>query len=121
MFDSLIQNDVPGVYASAHGGHSSLKSKENYVSPESASTKAINKILGNSLNSEESSSFNDLVSVERSKVKQTINFIKNSDKENQNPLSAASLPDNPQMQRVPVNHFFPRGRAHSSPTNAWAE
>ena len=28
MFDCLVENDVPGVYASAHGGHHNLKSKE---------------------------------------------------------------------------------------------
>ena len=93
MFDSMIQNDVPGVYASAHGGHSSLKSKENYVSSESASTKAINKILATNLSGEESSSFNDLVNVERSKVKDTIHNIKIRGKENQDPnISEESAP-----------------------------
>ena len=93
MFDSMIQNDVPGVYASAHGGHSSLKSKENYVSSESASTKAINKILATNLSGEESSSFNDLVNVERSKVKDTIHNIKIRGKENQDPnISKESAP-----------------------------
>ena len=29
MFDSLMENEVPGVYASAHGGHSSALSKES--------------------------------------------------------------------------------------------
>ena len=68
MFDSLIQNDVPGVYASAHGGHSSWKSKESYVSPESASTKAINKILAKSLNGENPASFKEIYEKERNKI-----------------------------------------------------
>ena len=116
MYDSMIQNDVPGVYASAHGGHSSLKPKENQVSPESASTKAINKILANNLSGEESSSFNDLVDAEHSKVQQIIHNIKNRGKEYQYPKiskqsapiqTGKAMPSHPQVHLsagLPVHH-----------------
>ena len=85
MFDSLVDHEVPGVYASAHGGHSSLRSKESYVSAKAVSTKAINKILANSLSGENSSNFNELVNVERSKENDKIDKIKRRGKENISP------------------------------------
>ena len=85
MFESMVENDVPSVYASAHGGHSNLKSKENYVSSKSASTKAINKILADNLSGENSSTFNDLFDAERTKAKINIENIKYRGKENKDP------------------------------------
>ena len=89
MMDSLIENEVPSVYASAHAGHSNLKSKENYVSAKDESTKATNKILANSLSGEESSSFNQLVQTERAKTKDKMDQIKG--KENVDPSSKFGL------------------------------
>ena len=40
MFESLMGNEVPGVYASAHGGHVSFTSKASYVTSKEASKKA---------------------------------------------------------------------------------
>ena len=48
----------------AHAGRQSLKSKENYVSAKDESTKAINKILADTLSGEESLSFNQIVQTE---------------------------------------------------------
>ena len=92
MFDSMVENEVPGVYASAHGGHSSMKSKENYVSSKAPSTKAINKILADTLNGEDSSTFNDLVSAERTKTNEQIQKMKNQYKENQDPMKPSDPP-----------------------------
>ena len=69
MFVSMIEHQVPSVYASAHGGHHNLNSKESYVSSKAASLKAINKILANSLSGEDSSNFQDLVGEETAKAK----------------------------------------------------
>ena len=92
MFDSMVENEVPGVYASAHGGHSSMKSKENYVSSKAPSTKAINKILADTLNGEDSSTFNDLVSTEHTKANEKIQKMKNQYKENQDPMKPSNPP-----------------------------
>ena len=87
MFDSMIEHQVPSVYASAHGGHHNLNSKESYVSSKAASSKAINKILANSFSGEDSSNFQDLVGEETAKAKEIIEKIKRSGKENVRPAT----------------------------------
>ena len=99
MFDSLVENEVPSVYASAHGGHSSLDSKGSYVSSKAHGTKAINKILAKSLSGQDSSSFNDLVKEERIRAKERIELIKSRGKEN---LNLFDLPTQVQQQLQPL-------------------
>ena len=72
MFDSLMENEVPGVYASAHGGHDCLKLKENYVTTKDASKRAISRIIGDSLSGEDPGKFNEIVRKERSKASEGV-------------------------------------------------
>ena len=72
IFDSLMENEVPGVYASAHGGHGCLRSKENYVTNKDASKRAISRIIGDSLNGEDPGKFNEIVRKERSKASEGV-------------------------------------------------
>ena len=61
------------------------------MSSKSASTKAINKILADNLNGEESSTFKDLVDAECVKAREKIDTIKNHGKENQKPQISHEL------------------------------
>ena len=95
MFDSLMENEVPGVYASAHGGHGCLKSKENYVTSKDASKRAISRIIGDSLNGEDPGNFNEIVREERSKASEGVKRIKLMGKENESTECQQNLPEPP--------------------------
>ena len=105
MFNSLIKNDVPGVYASAHAGHSSLKSKESYVAPESASTKAINQILARNLSGENSISFKDIHEKERQKMAEKVEELQTENKENEVPsVESSTTPPDGQKKRISTDN-----------------
>ena len=91
MFDSLMENEVPGVYASAHGGHSSVLSKESYVTSKEASKRAINTILADSLNGEEPSNFNDLLKEEKKRTNEGIKKIRLMENEDVAPEGKESV------------------------------
>ena len=62
------------------------------MSSKSASTKALNKILADNLNGDESSTFKDLVDAEHVKAREKIDTIKNHGKANQKPQPSHELP-----------------------------
>ena len=53
---------------STHGDVGFFKSKENYVTSNDASKRAISRIIGDSLNGEDPGNFNEIVREERSKT-----------------------------------------------------
>ena len=97
MFDAMLANDVPDVLMSAHGGHKSLKSKENYVSKTDTAKKALNRILGDSLKGEEAPRFQELVEEEQKRERDKIKNIRSrgasghEDKENVPPVPKVPL------------------------------
>ena len=99
--DSLMENEVPGAYAPAHGGHGCLKSKENYVTTKDASKRAISRIIGDSLNGEDPGNFNEIVREERSKAMEGVKRIKLMGKENESTECQQNLPE-PPLSIVPA-------------------